>query len=193
MKCKCFKSWCLENFPFIEDDFDALTNYDLLCKLKAYITKIGNDVANLNDEYNHVVESVDKIYNYVQEYLTDVDELKEGLYDVNERIDLLISDYNNRFNTINNRFDTMEAVINDFYNDLNNKITNIETGDISVYDPTTGLLSPLQTVINNLSSLANVDGLTATEFDTLDLTATAFDAYEITARDFDASGKTILV
>lgn len=193
MKCKCFKSWCLENFPFIEDDFDALTNYDLLCKLKAYITKIGNDVATLNEEYNHVVESVDEIYNYVQEYLTDVDDLKQGLIDVNARIDELITDIDDSIEEIDNRIDTVEETIEDNYNDLNNKIENIEFGDIVVYDPTTGLISPLQTVINNLSALANVDGLTATEFDALDLSATAFDAYEITARDFDTSGKTILV
>lgn len=192
-KCNCFKSWCLENFPFIEDDLDALTNYEILCKLKAYITKVANDVAKLNEEYNHVVESVDEIYNYVQEYIKDVDDLKEDIVDINDRIDDLITNYDNQFLNVNNHFEEVEETIQNNYNDLNSKITNIEIGDINVYDPTTGLLSPLQVVINNLASVSNVDGLTATEFDALDLTATNFDAYQITAREFDASGKTILV
>ena len=193
MRCKCFKSWCLENFPFIEDDFDAITNYDLLCKLKAYITKIANDVGNLNDEYNHVVEAIDEIYDYVQEYLTGYEELKDGLIAVNTRIDELTAQLLEDFADIEDHFDSIEDTIQENYDDLNNKIVQIETGDIYVYDPTTGYLSPLQEVINNLSTLANTDALTATEFDALDLTATEFDAYQITAREFDTSGKTILV
>ena len=193
MKCNCFKSWCLENFPFIEDDFDALTNYDLLCKLKAYITKIGNDVANLNQEYNHVVNMIDEIYDYVQEYLTGFDELKAGLVAVNTRIDELTVQLAGDLQDIEDHFDTIENDIEDKYNELLDKINDIEIGDIYAYDPTTGIFSPLQTILNNLSALGNVDGLTATEFDTLDLSATAFDAYEITAREFDSQGKTILV
>ena len=193
MRCNCFKSWCLENFPFIEDDFDALTNYDLLCKLKAYITKIANDVAKLNDEYNHVVDTIDEIYNYVQEYLTGFDELKEGLIAVNDRIDELTAQIAGDLQDIEDHFDTIENDIEDKYNELLDKITDIEIGDIYAYDPTTGIFSPLQTILNNLSALGNVDGLTATEFDALDLSATAFDAYQITAREFDSQGKTILV
>ena len=28
-----FKRWTIQNFPFIEEDFDAITNYQLLCKI----------------------------------------------------------------------------------------------------------------------------------------------------------------
>jgi hypothetical protein len=76
---------------------------------------------------------------------------------------------------------------------LNNKIDNIQIGQIEIYDPTTGTIKPLQDVINDLYSLTNKDGLTASEFDALELTATSFDAYQITAYQFDSEGKTILV
>lgn len=76
---------------------------------------------------------------------------------------------------------------------LDGRIDNVAIGQINVYDPTTGNISPLQQVINNIYDSAREDALTATEFDGLELSATAFDAYEITAFEFDNEGKTILV
>lgn len=76
---------------------------------------------------------------------------------------------------------------------LDGRIDNVAIGQINVYDPTTGLVSPLQQVINNIYDTGREDALTATEFDGLELTATEFDAYEITAFQFDNEGKTILV
>ena len=76
---------------------------------------------------------------------------------------------------------------------LHQEIQDIAVGDITVYDPTTGILSPLQTVLDNLYGSSREDALTATEYDALDLTATAYDAYNITAFDYDKYGKTLLV
>ena len=39
-----FKWFMLENFPFIEADFDALTNWQLFCKLGNEMNKIINNV-----------------------------------------------------------------------------------------------------------------------------------------------------
>ena len=63
---------------------------------------------------------------------------------------------------------------------------------IQVFDPTTGLKSPLQVVIDNLYNLGRTDALTATEYDALELTATDYDAYELTAYSYDQNGKTLL-
>lgn len=35
-----FRNYLLSNFPFLEDDFDALTDYQLFCKMIAYVKKI---------------------------------------------------------------------------------------------------------------------------------------------------------
>lgn len=78
-------------------------------------------------------------------------------------------------------------------NRLEAEIQAISVGAISVYDPTTGLYSPLQTVIDNLYGQGRADALTATEYDALDLTATAYDAYTLTAFDYDNNGKNLLV
>lgn len=34
-----FRNWVLQNFPFLEDDFDALTDYELFCKMVEYMKK----------------------------------------------------------------------------------------------------------------------------------------------------------
>ena len=75
---------------------------------------------------------------------------------------------------------------------LQAQIEAIQIGDINVIDPTTGILSPIQTVINNLAG-SSADALTATEYDALNLTATAYDNYDITAYDYDFKGKALLV
>lgn len=75
---------------------------------------------------------------------------------------------------------------------LNNRIDQIVLGNIEVIDPTTGVLSPLQDVINNIAGTGR-DALTATEYDGLELTATAYDGYDISAFDYDYHGKAILM
>lgn len=75
---------------------------------------------------------------------------------------------------------------------LQAQIEAIQIGDISVIDPTTGILSPIQTVINNIAG-SSADALTASEYDALNLTATAYDNYDITAYDYDFKGKALLV
>lgn len=54
-----FKLCVLENFPFIEADFDALTNYQLLCKIVEYI----NEVAKNNDVMIDNVEALNNWFN----------------------------------------------------------------------------------------------------------------------------------
>lgn len=76
---------------------------------------------------------------------------------------------------------------------LEAEIEQIAIGQISVYDPTTGLYSPLQVVIDNLYGQGRTDALTATEYDGLQLTATAYDGYQLTAFDYDNNGKNLLV
>ena len=75
---------------------------------------------------------------------------------------------------------------------LQAQIEAIQIGDINVIDPTTGILSPIQTVINNIAG-SSADALTASEYDALNLSATAYDNYDITAYDYDFKGKALLV
>ena len=199
-----FKGWVLENFPFIEEDMEAIDNYQLLCKIVEYMNKIADSENDLSSKYYELVDGFEELKNYVDAYLTGLDEVKEAIILINNSLDALtlkvnkntqdISDnYTYLYNLIGETYDSLKTYVDNQVLILNNKIDNIQIGQISIYDPTTGLLSPLQTVINNIYEISNKDGLTASEFDALNLTASGFDAYQITAYEFDSQGKTILV
>lgn len=199
-KINPFKGWALQNFPFIEADFDALTNYELICKITEYLNTVITNQNELEEAYNTLLNGYKELYDYVNKYLTDMDEVKEDIKRIDTSLDemiILINTNAHNISLLNEKIETEISSIRDYIDskveDLEEEIQNIQIGSINIYDPTTGLLSPLQTVINNIAAESNKDGLTASEFDLLDLTATAFDSYQITARDFDSQGKTILV
>ena len=212
---KPFKLWVLQNFPFIEEDFDALTNYEMMCKIVGKL----NETISITNEQTSIIENLSEqfteLYNYVHQYIFDVDELKDAINKINDELDILAGDIlqnKNDITLLNNKIDSeidaldteLKNLINSDYNRLKDyvdyndnildeKIDNIQIGQIQIYDPTSGTIKPLQDVINDLYALTNKDGLTASEFDALELTATAFDSYEITASEFDSSAKNILV
>lgn len=50
-----FKLWTIENFPFIEADFDAITNYQLYSKIVEYLRKIAENQAEVNETVNYML------------------------------------------------------------------------------------------------------------------------------------------
>lgn len=55
-----FRNWVLQNFPFLEDDFDALTDYELFCKMMEYVKQFAND----NEEFKKRIEDLETyVYN----------------------------------------------------------------------------------------------------------------------------------
>lgn len=214
-KLSPFKGWVLENFPFIEADFDAITEYQLYCKIVEYLNKVIYNQKLLEDSDNELVDAFNNLKNYVDEYLYNIPDLKKAIKEINDRLNELVLRINNLDSSINlldQKIDSevssldnrLTQLINDNFTilknyidskvvELNYKIDNLNITDLNVYDPTTGLFSPLQLVLNNIAQLSNKDGLTASEFDNLDLTVTAFESYQITAYNFDSSGKIILV
>lgn len=73
------------------------------------------------------------------------------------------------------------------------EIQEILLGQITLRDPTTGLISPLQTVVDNLYDTSRENAITASEYDGLELTASSYDGYDLTAFNFDYYGKQILM
>lgn len=186
-----FRGWTLANFPFIEEDFDELTLYGMICKITEYLNK-------MREQVNKNTETAIQYEQYLTEIQAKVNELEE---DYNKFKDDIEEDIDNRFreltamltNEINNQLAIMRYYIDTRYQELDNKINQIIEGDIEVYDPTTGLLSPIQVVIDNLFDMNRVDAITCTEFDGLELTATEYDSKDISAYNFDVSGKTLLI
>ena len=51
-----FKWFVLQNFPFIEADFDALTNYELMCKVVEYLNATIDKVNVLGEEVQYLLD-----------------------------------------------------------------------------------------------------------------------------------------
>ena len=92
-----FKWFILENFQFVEDSIDTLTNYQLFSKLGEEINKnidainsLGQNQQNLTDGYNSLVDYVDNYFNNLDvddEINNKLDEMAENgtLYDIINR------------------------------------------------------------------------------------------------------------
>lgn len=188
---------------------DSMSYYECLMWLCNYIEKTIVPAINEN------AEALEELKIYVEKYLTDMDIVKEQIREIIIDLTSIHTQVNKNTEDIQDLYTKLELdignlkvytdnLVNETYNNLkqyvdyndlvlDNKIENLQIGAIQVYNPTNGLLQPLQQVLNDIAEQANKDGLTATEFDALELTATAFDSYEITAHEFDSEGKLILV
>lgn len=82
-----FKLCVLQNFPFIESDFDAVTNYQLLCKIVDYLNKIIDNNNKQNDNISQLEQNFITLYNYVNNYFNNLDVQEE----INKKIDELIT------------------------------------------------------------------------------------------------------
>lgn len=169
---------------------ESLSYLEMLC---ATLDKLNETIVQVNKNtevatrYEELLQEIEAEVNRLeQEYI----EFKESIEnEIDERFTILTSQLTVY---IENQIAVLRYEIQTKYDELNQKIDDIIAGDIELYDPTTGLLSPIQTVINNLFDMNRTNAITATEFDGLELTATEFDSYEITAYNFDVNAKEIL-
>ena len=177
--------------PISTDPKDMMTDVEYLLGI---LKKLNQVIAQVNSNTSFINEYTGKIEELEREMLA----LQEELGNFETRI---TNDIANRFTQIQLELQGMIAatlIQANAYTDsvasgLEQEIQEISVGQIEVFDPTTGVKSPLQTVIDNLYNVSREDALTASEYDALDLTATAYDAYELTASEYDQSGKTLLV
>lgn len=59
-----FKLCVLQNFPFIEADFDAITNYQLLCKVVEYLNHVIDNQNTVEDNFKIMADNLNTLYNY---------------------------------------------------------------------------------------------------------------------------------
>lgn len=147
-------------------------------------------IADYEDNFNALNAKIDKLQNDLDNLLDDVD---NKLEDFKVIIDNEIKDLTTNLTAlINENYTILKEYVDTNDEILLEKINNISIDSILLRDPTTGIISNIQVVINNLYNTANTDGITAGEFDALELTATQFDSKQVTAYQFDTSGKSIL-
>lgn len=79
-----FKWFVLENFPFIEADFDALTEWQLFCKIGKEINKIIDSQNIVGEQAETLTNAFNNLKNYVDNYFNNLDVQEEINNKLNE-------------------------------------------------------------------------------------------------------------
>lgn len=102
-----FKWFVLENFPFIEADFDALTEWQLFCKLGKEMNKIINSQNEVGSEMETLSQAFINLQNYINTYFDNLDLQEE----VNNKLNDMAED------------GSLEEIINqEIFTELNNQV-----------------------------------------------------------------------
>lgn len=171
--------------PFVYDDEESFLQ--MLRKFYQYLHELTKATKDLSDEVEQVKEDMDSLEESINE---KIDQINELLVEYDLKIDRVANELrvyvDGQIVNLRNYVDSQDSI-------LDARIKDIEIGKINLYDPTTGLYSPIQTVVNNLYDMSRQGAITAGEYDALELTATAYDAYDLTANEYDTNAKTLLV
>ena len=171
-KLRPFNLFCAQNFPLIEENFDALTTYQLLCKLNGYLNKIINNQNTVQDNVNIQNNNISALYNaynqlqdYVNHYFDNLDVQEE----INNKLDEMVQD--------GSLLDIIQPFLEEYFNTLNTKIDNQNN-----------TISNLQTNVNTLNSRVNEitnlpDGSTSGDAELQDIRIGAFGRTYSTAGD----------
>lgn len=173
--------------PISVDPRDMMTDVEFLLGM---LKKLNEVIAQVNIDS----QQIGRIAELEAEIVALQDEMQQFENEVNQSIALQFAEIKVELQSmIATTLVQAKAYTDTVAAGLEQEIQEISIGQISVFDPTTGVYSPLQTVIDNLYTLGRTDALTASEYDALDLSATAYDAYELTAYEYDNNGKSLLV
>lgn len=177
--------------PISVEPKDMMTDVEFLLGV---LKKLNEIIAQTNkntefiDNYSGKIEEIEAEVNALR------DEMTQFETDVNNNIAMQFAELKLELQAmVATALTQANAYTDARASQLEAEIQEVSIGAISLFDPTTGLYSPLQVVIDNLYTLGRTDALTASEYDALDLTATAYDAYDITAYEYDNNGKSLLV
>lgn len=183
-----FRNFCISNFPFLEKDFDALTDYEL----------IGKIFKHFEDEIKEIDEKYSDILSLRQEFNTFKLEIESEFTNfenrINEQVDSKLNQNYAQIVQLLSEYQILfESELTGLRDDLEEQIEQIELGNVIAYNPTNGEYENVSKVITDVYETLRSNAITCTEFDALELTATAFDGLELTAYNFDVNGKTILM
>ena len=166
-----YKSYTDEQIALLKKYVDSQ-----ITEVYAYADKINIDLTNL---IGITAE------NLKADYISKINQLNSSL---NARITQEVFTINNRITseviTLNTRISLEVQNLKDYIDS--------QLIDIKVIDPTTGLISDLQTTLNNIVNLMKGGALTAEQYDALNLTAQTYDNKKLTAYQYDFNGKSLL-
>lgn len=190
--CSPFYTFAIQNFPFLEKDFDALNDYQMMAQIFKYL---DGEIKKVDNKYSGLYDTVSQIESDFEKFKTEVNNTINNFEtQILNDVDLKLESQYNRIITLLNQYKVVfETYVNSQIAEVNRRIDDIEVGAINIYNPITGTTDPIADVINDLYNQLRYDAITASEYDGLELTATTYDGYMITANNFDLNGKSILM
>lgn len=189
-----FKLFIKNNFPFIENTYEALDNYGLLCKIVEKLNEVIESENKFTEDMNNLYAAFNNLKNYVDNYFEDLDVQEE----IDNKLDELVEDGTLEDligqyvdNVVVPRINLLEhninLEINTTENNLHNEITALGTEvNNSIEDLNHSLTSDIDYVRNQVQSVSsgapagvytNVDGLTAANPDHTKIYVVVSDGY----------------
>ena len=126
-----FKFFVLQEFPYIEEDFDSITNYQLMCKIAGKLKEVVNSTNEIGQEMEKLVEYIDNL-DFTEEIDAKLDEMVEdGIFDeiINQEIfGELNTKIDNRvkYFKVNNTY--TKAQLQEILNTTGEKVIEFENG-----------------------------------------------------------------
>lgn len=111
-----FKLQIIQSFPFIEADFDAITNQQLLQKIVDYLNKVIENSNNVTENTTNLYNAFVELENFVNDYFDNLDVQDE----INNKLDVMATD--GTLNRIINQ--EIFGEINENLDNLNNPFNN---------------------------------------------------------------------
>ena len=100
-----FRRFVLQNFPFIEEDFDALTDYALICKVVEFL--------------NTVINSQNEVISELSEFETSVNnEINQFETTVNTEINRFETSITEDFQNLTNLFNQLQSFVENYFDNL---------------------------------------------------------------------------
>ena len=149
-----FKWFVLQNFPFIEADFDALTNWQLFCKLGQEMNKIINSVNDCGNQVENLTTAYINLENFVNNYFSDLNLQSQ----VDNKLDAMAEDgtlaeiiNQEIFGEIQENIETLQGDVSD----INDSISGI-TDDISgITDDISGITDDISGITDDISGITD--------------------------------------
>lgn len=130
-----FRRFVIQSFPFIEEDFDALTDYGLICKVVEFL----NSVIESTNESSAQVEELTNLYNQLKSYVDNYFDNLDVQDEINNKLDALVTDgtiyrliNDEIFGDINNRVLAQSQQINQLEEDQLLNVKKNEAGSITL-------------------------------------------------------------
>ena len=137
----------LTNFPYIEQDFDALTNYELLCKVVEELNKMIQNINTQNESIIALYNAFNELKEYIDNYFENLDVQEE----INNKLDEMAED-GTLTQLIQGYIDPIFRVyredVNSRINEIQAEVESVASGSPLVATSTSEMTDTTKTYVN---------------------------------------------